>query len=118
MSDAVFYGQTRCYIGREYNLGEHPMFHRILPALCVVSACLFAIPSGADTLLMENLNSERVTAAQRPARGLTMDRVLDVWGKPQTQHAPVGDPPITRWDYPDFSVFFEYSRVIHSVSTK
>jgi hypothetical protein len=29
----------------------------------------------------------------------------------------VGAPPITRWDYPNFSVFFEGDRVIHAVVT-
>jgi hypothetical protein len=29
----------------------------------------------------------------------------------------VGKPPITRWDYPGFSVFFEGDRVIDTVAT-
>jgi hypothetical protein len=29
---------------------------------------------------------------------------------------PVGEPPITRWDYDKFVVVFEYNRVIHSVT--
>ena len=31
-------------------------------------------------------------------------------------YATVGQPPITRWDYPHFSVFFEKDRVIHAVA--
>jgi hypothetical protein len=31
------------------------------------------------------------------------------------QHKPVGQPPITRWDYREFSVYFEYDHVINSV---
>ena len=27
----------------------------------------------------------------------------------------VGQPPITRWDFADYSVFFEYQHVIHAV---
>jgi hypothetical protein len=27
----------------------------------------------------------------------------------------VGQPPITRWDYASYSVYFEYDRVIDSV---
>ena len=30
----------------------------------------------------------------------------------------VGDPPITTWEYTDFLVYFEYDRVIHSVSKR
>jgi hypothetical protein len=28
----------------------------------------------------------------------------------------VEQPPITRWDYPAFSVYFEHDRVIHAVA--
>ena len=36
-------------------------------------------------------------------------------GAPTQRHGPVGDPPITRWDYPGLAVFFEYDKVLHSV---
>lgn len=50
-----------------------------------------------------------------PSRGMSMADVVDVYGQPTDRHETVGDPPITRWDYPDFSVFFEYNMVLHSV---
>jgi hypothetical protein len=28
----------------------------------------------------------------------------------------VGHPPITRWDYPAYSVFFEHDHVLHTVA--
>jgi hypothetical protein len=37
------------------------------------------------------------------------------FGTPEAKVTPVGDPPITRWEYKDFVVFFEYDRVIHAV---
>ena len=37
------------------------------------------------------------------------------FGPPATRSSAVGQPPITRWDYPDFTVFFEYDHVVHSV---
>jgi hypothetical protein len=39
------------------------------------------------------------------------------FGAPSLQQSAVGEPPITRWDYPGFVVFFEHDRVIHSVAT-
>jgi hypothetical protein len=45
-----------------------------------------------------------------------MDQVEARYGAPVTRHPTVGTPPITRWDYPSFSVFFEHDRVIHSVA--
>ncbi|HEX7030519.1 MAG TPA: hypothetical protein VF254_07980 [Gammaproteobacteria bacterium] len=52
-----------------------------------------------------------------PTRGMDMDKVRRVYGEPLNRHAAVGDPPITRWDYENYSVFFEYDKVIHSVVT-
>jgi hypothetical protein len=52
---------------------------------------------------------------ERPVRGSTMSQVEARFGAPASRHAAVGDPPITRWDYPQFSVFFEYDKVLHAV---
>ena len=59
-------------------------------------------------------------AISMPEHGMKMAEVERRYGKPRMKHAAVGKsgtrtPPITRWDYPDFSVFFEYSTVLHSV---
>jgi len=37
---------------------------------------------------------------------------------PAERHEAVGQPPITRWDYPTFSVYFENDRVIHAVAKR
>lgn len=52
-----------------------------------------------------------------PERGMDMDKVRRVYGDPLNTHSAVGEPPITRWDYERYSVFFEYGTVIHSVVT-
>lgn len=51
----------------------------------------------------------------RPRQGLSMEQVEQRFGAPQQKLAPVGEPPITRWVYPQFEVFFEHQLVIHSV---
>lgn len=53
-----------------------------------------------------------------PTRGMSKAGVRDAFGDPSAEHPPVGDPPITRWDYDRFSVFFEYDKVLHSVVTE
>ncbi len=67
----------------------------------------------ADTLLIDLV--EKGTSVQRPERGSSMEQVLANYGKPEHKSTPVGKPPITRWDYPKFSVYFENDHVIHSV---
>jgi len=69
--------------------------------------------SVADTLEMEGMAPNSDSA--RPTRGKTADSVESTFGAPQAKDAAVGDPPISRWEYKDFVVFFEYDRVIHAV---
>lgn len=51
----------------------------------------------------------------RPARGMSMDQVRQRFGDPLQTFPPVGDPPITRWVYDRFTVYFEHQYAIHSV---
>jgi hypothetical protein len=78
--------------------------------------------TSGDVLLVE-----RSQAAERsmnlPRRGLSMGEVERRFGAPDHKHAPVGGnrpqhPPITRWTYPEFSVYFEHSTVIDSVANQ
>lgn len=50
-----------------------------------------------------------------PERGSTREAVRERLGEPVRKVAPVGDPPISRWVYDRFTVYFEYDRVLHSV---
>ena len=54
----------------------------------------------------------------KPTRGMTEERVRANFGSPQSTTAAVGDPPISRWEYAEFVVFFEYDKVIHSVTKR
>ncbi len=91
------------------------MVRRLLPVVLLAAITLPGLPAQADTLLMEGVSKAAASAGERPRRGMTMDQVTAGWGEPRARQAAVGDPPITRWDYADFVVFFEYSRVIHAV---
>ncbi len=71
----------------------------------------------ADTLQMgANDRAATFEAPGKPKRGMSKASVEAEFGQPASTRAAVGDPPITRWDYPGFAVFFEYDRVIHAVS--
>ena len=52
-----------------------------------------------------------------PGRGMSMTEVLENFGEPTSKEAEVGEPPITRWNYPNYNVIFEYQYVIHSLTT-
>ena len=44
-----------------------------------------------------------------------MDTVKAQYGEPTEAKPAVGDPPITRWVYPGYTVYFEYQHVIDVV---
>ncbi|MFQ6004753.1 MAG: hypothetical protein ACE5OQ_04545 [Woeseia sp.] len=89
----------------------------------IVIGCLVAVGSlagaaNAQTLEMEGTVNADQTAYEesgRPTRGMTQARVEALYGAPQNIEAAVGDPPISRWHYEKFVVYFEYDRVIHAV---
>ena len=76
-------------------------------------ALFSAPPAMAETLATPT--GDPAAAADRPVRGSTMAAVTRHFGEPTARHAAVGEPPITRWDYPQFSVYFERDRVLHAV---
>ena len=73
--------------------------------------------ASAETIVVDDQVQVRDTQADKPKRGVTMTQVEAKFGAPVTKHDAVGAPPITRWDYPGFSVFFERDRVIDAVAT-
>lgn len=76
-----------------------------------------ALPVSADTLDMpqEPVTGRVEIDSSLPTRGMTMDSVMERYGAPLDRVDPVGDPPITRWKYDGFTVFFEHKWVIHTV---
>jgi hypothetical protein len=72
--------------------------------------------SAADTLEMDGMTPGSDSA--RPSRGMTADSVESKFGTPDAKEAAVGEPPISRWEYKDFVVFFEYDHVIHAVTKR
>jgi hypothetical protein len=82
----------------------------------LVLALAAAPPVWAQNLGMAT--SDPAAVADRPSRGSTMSAVESRYGEPTTRHSAVGEPPITRWDYPGFSVYFEHDRVLHAVLVK
>jgi len=53
-----------------------------------------------------------------PGRGLSKAEVRAQFGEPRHTRPSVGKPPITRWDYDGFSVYFENDTTLHSVREK
>ena len=81
-----------------------------------LTLALAAAPLYAETVLVDDQVQIKPAATEVPARGMTMAAVESRFGSPVERHAAVGKPPITRWDYKGFSVYFEHTRVLHAVA--
>ena len=83
----------------------------IVGASLLLSSAVFAdtvaIPIGQQGAAHQN--------EARPRGGMSMSQVSSQYGSPAQQLPAVGDPPISRWVYSHFTVYFEHDRVIHTV---
>jgi hypothetical protein len=75
----------------------------------------FCACAEADTIAVENGIAIKESSIATPTRGMTMDQVSSKFGAPVSKVPAVGSPPISRWEYPGFVVYFEAEHVIHSV---
>lgn len=87
-----------------------------LLSLSLAVASSMGAVAHAETVVVDDQVMVRASSVERPARGITMSAVEAKFGSPANRHAAVGTPPITRWDYAGFVVFFERERVIDAVA--
>lgn len=90
---------------------------RIRPVAFLLAMAIAGVAT-AETIVVDDQVAVRDSSVERPSRGMTMAAVEARFGEPASRHAAVGQPPITRWDYGDFSVFFELDRVVHAVALR
>ncbi|MEM6513502.1 MAG: hypothetical protein AAF660_10855 [Pseudomonadota bacterium] len=84
------------------------MLKKLVPLLMLLSGA-----AAADTMQMKGISADG--DGMRPTRGMTQTSVEAKYGAPQAKIAAVGEPPISRWEYDGFVVYFEYDKVIHAV---
>jgi hypothetical protein len=88
---------------------------RIRPTLALLALACVAPLAQAEIIMIDGQVQMRDAAVPTPGRGMSMRDVEAKFGVPASRTDAVGVPPITRWDYPSFSVYFERDRVIHAV---
>jgi hypothetical protein len=92
-------------------------FMRFTSLLVACGAALaLSGPAFADELQVPNPSASGNT----PASGMSMESVEAKYGAPARRVPAVGggtaaQPPITRWEYPGFVVYFEHNKVVHTV---
>ena len=86
---------------------------RFLLLLCVL--CLpFTVLAAGDVLHIP-LSQQGDNKMPRPGKGMSKAEVEKLFGVPENSQGPVGQPPITRWQYSEYVVIFEYDHVVHTV---
>lgn len=83
--------------------------------LALAGLLMTVTPLQAETISIPLGQQAGAGIQSLPAHGTSRAMVSQRYGEPVTRHAAVGQPPISRWDYPGFSVYFEYDHVVHSV---
>lgn len=68
-----------------------------------------------DVMVPIGHQAEYKKNVERPPTGMSSEKVREKFGEPLDWKEPVGDPPISRWEYQDFVVYFEYDHVVHTV---
>jgi len=93
------------------------MTYRNLMAAAALAAGLSFVAgiAAAETVAVDNGIAVKESDVPTPTRGMTMDQVASKFGAPSDKTPAVGKPPISRWQYPGFIVYFEGDHVIHSV---
>jgi len=71
-----------------------------------ISAELISTPDGGK---------KEAYTVMLPGRGMAKETVRKQFGYPIERTAPVGTPPISKWRYDLFTVYFESDYVIHAV---
>jgi outer membrane protein assembly factor BamE (lipoprotein component of BamABCDE complex) len=86
----------------------------LISAVLAAGASLAGLAQ-ADIVAVDSGIAVKESDGVAPPRGMTMSQVASKFGSPVTKVPAVGNPPISRWEYPGFVVYFERDHVIHSV---
>lgn len=89
----------------------------LLSALALTAAITLTTTSGvvAEQVTIPVGSQSDRSSVSTPQTGMSQASVRTAWGAPQEIRGPVGQPPISQWHYPDFIVYFERDRVLHTV---
>lgn len=83
--------------------------------LAALSLLLSAAWTQADQVRVPVGEQSQGSSIARPLAGMKKTDVEEKFGMPLERKGPVGEPPISSWEYRDFTVYFEYNTVLHSV---
>lgn len=96
-------------------LPPHRAFRLMLPVLAWLGLCAPVLAPAQELALPQGEHQQAQLDTVHPARGMTMAKVESLFGAPVKRLPAVGQPPISRWEYQGFVVYFEHDKVVHAV---
>ena len=97
-------------------MNKASLLNRLLQVALISCCALFTLPGKAETIQIPVGSQGHEQAIEKPLTGTKKNTVLEQFGEPLERTNAVGEPPISRWEYTNFYVYFEYDHVIHSVT--
>lgn len=89
----------------------------MIQRLLLIGICMMYLSLPTYAITPQSPEENTLTVGSMPTRGMTMAQVEQSFGAPQKKIDAVGHPPISRWLYEGFVVYFENQHVIHALAT-
>ncbi len=87
-----------------------------LPLLYVAFTTSSGLAMAETIKLPVGSQSTKTQQLELPQTGVSKTQVKSQFGEPRKENPAKGKPPISNWEYAEFTVYFEYDHVIHSVA--
>lgn len=90
-------------------------------SLCLSLALLLGFALHTDYSLAEDIRipigeqAKDQPPVDMPSKGMSKERVKSLFGEPVEAIPAKGQPPISRWKYQEFTVYFDGNTAIHCV---
>lgn len=94
-----------------------PNLLRIAKAGLVSLSLIFSSLTYAESVTL-SVAEQGNQSVQTPRNGQKKENVEAQFGVPIQRMIAVGEPPISKWVYQEFTVYFEHDTVLHSVLHK
>jgi outer membrane protein assembly factor BamE (lipoprotein component of BamABCDE complex) len=94
------------------------MFQKILVASLVALLCAatqFNSVAAEEIRIPVGEQAKEQPNVDMPTKGMSKERVKSLFGEALEEVPAKGQPPISRWRYQEFTVYFDSNTVIHCV---
>ncbi|MBL4606612.1 MAG: hypothetical protein JKY01_02140 [Pseudomonadales bacterium] len=86
--------------------------------VCSIALSVSEFASADTKQVGVSQQSSHLKNTARPENGVNKQDVARKYGNPDRKESAVGEPPISIWHYANYSVYFEYNKVLHTVLKK